>query len=162
MLRPLALVCVLALIACSGAKKGAAELTRELTPWELLGQKISELEITSLVTLRYGCEGCSRFVANELIVQKNGDFRVYDLTNRAERSRGTATPEALATLRELLASEEWKALPEGQRVGTQSPPWLEIRTGGYRLRRLTSEQEGHEPALDRVMEALDAVMSSGR
>lgn len=156
----LLLLCSAASTGCAG-KKGPAELTRELTPWELLGQKITELEITALVTLRFGCSGCTRFVANEIIVQPSGEFRIYDLTHRNERTRGTASPEVLASLRELVASPEWKALPEGEAVGTQSPPWLEIRTGGYRVRRLTPLQEGHEPALDRMMEALDAVMNSG-
>ena len=147
---------------CGGGKTGPAELTRELTPWEVLGQKIGELEVTSLVTLRFGCSGCTRFVANELVVQPNGDFRIFDLTHRTERTRGTATPETLSTLRELLASAEWKALPEGATVGTQSPPWLELKAAGRRVRRLTPVQEGQEPALDRMLDVLDAVMSAGR
>jgi hypothetical protein len=146
--------------ACGGKKaKTSGELTRELTPWEQVGQKIDELEITSLVTLRYGCAACTRFVANELIVQKNGDFRVYDLTHRTERSHGTATADALATLHTVLDGADFKALAEGPAVGTQSPPWVEIRSGGRRVRRLTPMQEGADPTLDRLTAALDAVMA---
>lgn len=163
--RPLvrfAFACLLVLpIACGGKKANTSgELTRELTPWEKVGQKIDELEITSLVTLRYGCSGCTRFVANELIVQKNGDFRVYDLTHRVERSHGRATPEALAALQTLLESAPFKALEEGPRVGTQSPPWVEIRASGQRIRRLTPTTEGAEPALDHLMLALEEVMGA--
>ena len=141
------LVClVLCLVACGGKKLPPnGELTRQLTPWELVGQKIDELEITSMVTLRYGCAACTRFVANEVIVQKNGDFRVYDLTHRTEKSHGTASPEALAALNEVLGSADFKALEEGPPVGTQSPPWVEIRATGQRIRRLTPTEEGREP-----------------
>ncbi len=154
-------LCAVLLCSCGGSR-GAAELTRTPTPWERLGQKIGEQEASALVTLRYGCEGCTRFVANELIVQPGGEFRVYDLTNRAERSHGAAPLEAMTTLRALLGGAEWKTLPEGQKSGTKDPPWLEIRAHGQRVRRSTPLREGQEPVLDRVMEALDAVMSTGR
>ena len=151
----------IALPACGGKEANTGgELTRELTSWEKVGQKIDELELTSQVTLRYGCEGCTRFVANELIVHKNGDFRVYDLTHRTELSHGTASPEAMATLRTLLESAPFKALGEGPRVGTQSPPWVEIRSGGQRVRRLTPTTEGVEPAFDELMVVLDGVMGA--
>lgn len=146
-------------MGCGGNKLPPnGELTRQLTPWELVGQKIDELEVTALVTLRYGCASCTRFVANEVIVQKDGDFRVYDLTHRTEKAHGTASPAALKALREVLDSAEFKALEDGPTVGTQSPPWVEIRAMGQRVRRLTPTVDGAEPVLDQLMLALDQVM----
>lgn len=153
-MRALVLLLAFASFAC-GSSKNSSEITLVPTPWELMGKRIGETEAAALVTLRFGCSGCTRFVANELLVLPDGEFVVFDLNERRERNRGKASKAVMQQLEALLVSDEWRRLEEGQTAITSARPWLEIRAHGKPVRRHSPIEEGHEPVLDQLMELFD-------
>lgn len=127
------------------------------TPWEQMGKRIIEAEGSALITLRFGCSGCTRFVANELIVYPDGRYEVFDLHERREKQRGRARAEIMERLRALLSSDRFRAVEDGRTELQSARPWLELRANGKPVRRHSPLREGHEPVLDEIMALLDQI-----